>query len=186
MIKIGITGSISSGKTTTSKIISKSKGPLFSADRVVKNLYLKKNFKSKVAKLLKISTNTHFKKRVKKKILENENNIKVLEKIIHPFVRKEMFSFIKRNRNKNFLFFEIPLLIESNLSKNFDSIVFVKANKKIRLRRYIKSGGKKKIFELLDKLQMKDILKMRFCDYVIVNNKSINVLKNKISNIIKV
>ena len=43
MIKIGITGSISSGKTTASKIISKSKGPLFSADRVVRNLYLKKN-----------------------------------------------------------------------------------------------------------------------------------------------
>ena len=96
-----------------------------------------------------------------------------------------MFSFIKRNRSKNFLFFEIPLLIESNLSKNFDLIVFVRANKKIRLRRYIKSGGKKKIFEFLDKLQMKDTLKMRFCDYVIVNNKSINVLKNKISNIIK-
>ena len=96
-----------------------------------------------------------------------------------------MFSFIKRNRNKNFLFFEIPLLIESNLSKNFDLIVFVRANKKIRLRRYIKSGGKKKIFEFLDKLQMKDTLKMRFCDYVIVNNKSINVLKNKISNIVK-
>lgn len=96
-----------------------------------------------------------------------------------------MFSFIRRNRNKNFLFFEIPLLIESNLSKNFDLIVFVRANKKIRLRRYIKSGGKKKIFEFLDKLQMKDTLKMRFCDYVIVNNKSINVLKNKISNIVK-
>ena len=96
-----------------------------------------------------------------------------------------MFSFIKRNRNKNFLFFEIPLLIESNLSKNFDLIVFVRANKEIRLRRYIKSGGKKKIFEFLDKLQMKDTLKMRFCDYVIVNNKSINVLKNKISNIVK-
>ena len=32
---------------------------------------------------------------------------------------------------------------------------------------------------------MKDTLKMRFCDYVIVNNKSINVLKNKISNIVK-
>lgn len=72
MIKIGITGSISSGKTTTSKIISKSKGPLFSADRVVKNLYLKKNFKSKVAKLLNISTNTHFKKRVKKKNLRKQ------------------------------------------------------------------------------------------------------------------
>ena len=41
MIKIGITGSIASGKTTASKIISRRKGPLFSADQVVKQLYKK-------------------------------------------------------------------------------------------------------------------------------------------------
>ena len=46
MIKIGITGSIASGKTTASKIISNKKGPLFSADKVVKELYKKKNLKN--------------------------------------------------------------------------------------------------------------------------------------------
>ena len=39
MIKIGLTGSIASGKTTASKIISRKRGPLFSADDVVKKLY---------------------------------------------------------------------------------------------------------------------------------------------------
>ena len=39
MIKIGITGSLASGKTTASKIISNKKGPLFSADEIVKKLY---------------------------------------------------------------------------------------------------------------------------------------------------
>ena len=38
MIKIGITGSLASGKTTASKILSHKRGPLFSADNVVKNL----------------------------------------------------------------------------------------------------------------------------------------------------
>ena len=37
MIKVGITGSLASGKTTASKILSKNRGPLFSADVVVKN-----------------------------------------------------------------------------------------------------------------------------------------------------
>ena len=50
MIKIGITGSVASGKTTASKIISSRRGPLFSADRVVKKLYTQNNFK----KLIKI------------------------------------------------------------------------------------------------------------------------------------
>ena len=35
MIKIGITGSIASGKTTASKILSEKRGPLFSADKVI-------------------------------------------------------------------------------------------------------------------------------------------------------
>ena len=33
MIKIGITGSLSSGKSTASKILSHKRGPLFSADK---------------------------------------------------------------------------------------------------------------------------------------------------------
>ena len=44
MKKIGITGSIASGKTTASKILSKGKGPLFSADDEVKRLYKRKKF----------------------------------------------------------------------------------------------------------------------------------------------
>ena len=41
MIKIGITGSIASGKTTASQILSYKRGPLFSADAVVNRLYKK-------------------------------------------------------------------------------------------------------------------------------------------------
>ena len=52
MIKIGLTGSIASGKTTASKIISRKKGPLFSADEVVKKLYIKDSFKKLVSKKL--------------------------------------------------------------------------------------------------------------------------------------
>ena len=49
MKKIGITGSIASGKTTASKILSFKKGPLFSADTVVKDLYKKETFKKYLA-----------------------------------------------------------------------------------------------------------------------------------------
>ena len=42
MKKIGITGSLASGKTTASRILAKKNGPLFSADDVVKKLYDKK------------------------------------------------------------------------------------------------------------------------------------------------
>ena len=39
MIKIGITGSLASGKTTASQILSYRRGPLFSADKAVKQIY---------------------------------------------------------------------------------------------------------------------------------------------------
>ena len=41
MIKIGITGSLASGKSTVAKLISRNKYPIFSADRAVKNIYKK-------------------------------------------------------------------------------------------------------------------------------------------------
>ena len=51
MIKVGITGSLASGKSTASKILSAVKGPFFSADAVVKKLYTKNKFKKRVEKL---------------------------------------------------------------------------------------------------------------------------------------
>ena len=50
MIKIGITGSLASGKTTASKILSNKYGPLFNADRVVKKIYKNRKFKKLLSK----------------------------------------------------------------------------------------------------------------------------------------
>ena len=53
MIKVGITGSISSGKSTVCKIISKNRGPIYSADKIVaklyKNRYVRKTISKKLA-----------------------------------------------------------------------------------------------------------------------------------------
>ena len=94
MKKIGITGSLASGKTSASKILSFRKGPLFSADKVVKDLYQKKTIKKIIAEKFKIKKLTSIKNILKEKILDNRSNIKKLEKILHPLVRKEMFKFI--------------------------------------------------------------------------------------------
>ena len=46
-------------------------------------------------------------------------------------------------------------------------------------------GGSEKWFNFLDKKHIKDSKKVKFCDHVVVNNKSLNVLKKKLLNIIK-
>ena len=96
MIKIGITGSLASGKTTASKILSFRRGPLFSADKAVKELYKNKHFKSLVGRRFRIKNNSQFKKSLKKIILKNKDNIKKLERIIHPLVEDQRVRFIKQ------------------------------------------------------------------------------------------
>ena len=95
MIKIGITGSLASGKTTASKLLSSRRGPLFSADLAVKELYQNKDFKSLIRKQFKIKSNNQIKKSLKKLIIKKRKH-GVLEKIIHPLVRKnEKFYLTK-------------------------------------------------------------------------------------------
>ena len=93
-----------------------------------------------------------------------------------------MREFNRKNKKKKIIFFEIPLLIESKLTKFFDFIILVVAPKKKRLERYLKSGGKKKCFTFLIKINYLP-KKIKHCDYLIVNNKSKNILK-KVHDII--
>ena len=94
MIKIGITGSIASGKSTASKFISYKRGPLFSADKIVKELYAKKWFKRLIIKKFKLKNDFKFKKQLKYLILKNKKTLSKLEKIIHPNVRRKMLLFL--------------------------------------------------------------------------------------------
>ena len=185
MKKIGITGSLASGKTTASKILSKGRGPLFSADIFVKKLYSQLNFKKTISKKFKIKNYNNIKISLRKKILTDKQYIKKLEKIIHPLVRKEMKRFIKRNKNKKFIFLEIPLLIESKLINYFDIILFIKAKKNIRLKRFYSKGGDKKLFKLLNDKQLSDKKKIKHCDYLVVNETNKRILKKKLLDIFK-
>ena len=97
-----------------------------------------------------------------------------------------MFYFLKKNRNKKLVFLEIPLLIESKLTKYFDIIIFIKSKKKIRLKRYVyKNKRKSKLFELLNKKQIKDKNKIKYCDHVVINNNSLSNLKKKLFKVLK-
>ena len=185
MIKIGITGSLASGKTTASKILSHRNGPLFSADKVVKELYKNKHINELIRKKLRINKNDNVKKSVKKLILEDFRNIGKIENIIHPLVRKRMKSFTSLHKNKKFLFYEIPLLIESKLMRFFDLIIFIKSKKKIRLKRFKSKKGDENLFNILNDKQMNDKKKLKFCDHVVVNENNLNILKKRLSAIMR-
>jgi len=183
MIKIGITGSLASGKTTVAKMISSGKYPLYNADRDVKKIYQTNIFQAKVFKKFKLKNKKNIKNKIKKIISSDKKSLKVLEKIIHPLVREQIRKFTKKNNGKKFIIFEIPLLVESKQMKNYDRIIFVNSRRDLRLKRYLKRGNNKNFFNLLNKRQLSPAKKIKFCDYVINNNGSIKLLKKNIKNI---
>ena len=67
----------------------------------------------------------------------------------------------------------------------FNLIIFIKAKKQLRLKRFMLKRGDKKLFNLLNNKQMKDSNKIRFCDHVVVNEKNLSFLKRTLSSIIK-
>ena len=190
MIKIGIVGDIGSGKSFVAKQFGY---PVFDADKEVLKIYKKnKNFFFKLKKKLpKFITSFPIKKKeLKNAVLKNKKNIKKIEKIVHPKVQKNMKKFIKSNKSKKILVFDIPLLMENKIYKKSYILVYVDAkkkdiNKKIRKRK----NYDKKIIKNLRKSQLPLEIKKKKSNFIIKNdfkrsnlNKRVKILKNKILN----
>ena len=191
MIKIGIVGDIGAGKS----FIARQFGyPVFDADKQVSKIYKENNncFKKLKKKLPNFIKSFPIKKKeLKKAVLNNKNNLKKIESIVHPEVKKYMKKFIKVNKNKKILVFDIPLLIENKIyNKNKMVLVFVDAkkkdiNKKLRKRK----NYDEKIIKKLRKFQLPLEIKKKKSNYLIKNDfkslnlrKRVKILKNKILN----
>ena len=96
-----------------------------------------------------------------------------------------MKKFTLKNKKKKFLFFEIPLLIENKLMKNFDTIFFIRSKKSTRIKRFKSKGGNLRLFNLLNNKQLSDAKKARYCNHIVVNEKNLNFLKKTLSGIFK-
>ena len=187
MIKIGIIGDIGSGKTFVSKQFGY---PVFNADKDVSKIY-KKNKKCFIQLKKKLPNYINSfpikKKELTNAIFASKKNLKKIENIVHPKVRKNMKKFIDKNKESKILIFDIPLLLESKKYKEY-VLVFVQANKKDiykNLKKRINFNNK--IFKNLKKSQLPVEIKKKKSNYIIKNNfnrfsvkKSVKVLKKKI------
>ena len=75
MIKIGITGSVASGKSTVAKILASRKYPIFDADKEVKKIYQKRLFKKKIYEKLNVTN----KNEMKKMVIKQPKKLTILE-----------------------------------------------------------------------------------------------------------
>ena len=190
MIKIGITGSIGSGKSTVSKIFSDFGIPVFNADEAVRSIYKEDaNVKNKLFKMLpeSINQNRNLQLSIKNEILKNKSFIKKVENIIHPIIRRKIKNFLRKNKKiKNpIVALDIPLIIESNLKKKFNKIILIYCGKKIRKKRYLKKNKENKnFFNFMDKKQLSFSKKKKYADFIINNSDDLNMTTKRTKKII--
>ena len=186
MIKIAIIGDIGSGKS----FIAKQFGfPVFSADKEVNKIYKnnKNCFKSLKSQLPKYISSFPIKKNeLGKAILDSQNNLQKIIKIVHPLISDSMNRFLNKNKNKKFLVLDIPLFLENKLNKKKNILVFVSAKKKeIQKRLRKRPNYNPKIFNKLRKLQLPLEFKKKKSNFIIKNNFKKNNVKNNVKNVLR-
>ncbi len=185
MKRIAVLGDIGSGKT----FVAKSFGyPVFNADYEVGKLY-KKNKKIffKLNKKLPNFFKSYpvDKNQVQKAILDNNQNLKKIIKIVHFEIRKKMQIFLQKNKNKKIVILDIPLFLENKINSKNDILVFVQSKKKdISLRLKGRKNFNPKLIKLFKKIQLPLDYKKKRSHFVIKNNFRKNSVKISIENIL--
>ena len=188
MKRVGILGDIGSGKSYVAKCFGY---PVFNADKEVAKIYDKeKKIFFKLKKILpKYIISFPIKKsEITNAILGNKNNLERIIKIIHIEVRKKMFLFLKKNKNKKIVILDIPLLLENKINKKNDVLIFVDANKINIMKRLKKRKNfNLKLLNKFRKAQLSLDYKKHLSQFVVKNNftknsvkKDINFILNKI------
>tara|TARA_A100001011_G_scaffold376193_1_gene438539 strand:+ start:2196 stop:2783 length:588 start_codon:yes stop_codon:yes gene_type:complete len=185
LIKIGVLGDIGSGKS----FIAKQFGcPVFDADKEVNRIY--KNDKSCYKKLKRILPKFIKSKIIKKNelgtaIKANKKNLKKISNVVHPIVRKKMYEFFKKNKNKKMVLLDIPLLVENKLYDKKFHLVYIQSNRtEINKRLKKRPFYNKKIIKNLRKSQKSLAYKKKISNFIIKNDFKLLTVKKRI-NVIK-
>jgi|TARA_B000000532_G_scaffold210472_1_gene179743 dephospho-CoA kinase len=191
MLKISITGGISSGKTTVTEYLNRNKNVfIFNADKESKR-HLKSSisiqkklihiFSDKIIKNKKIDFNL-----LAKEAFSNSTNHKILNGILWPEVYiliNNAFEYAKKNNYKLFIV-DAALIFEANFSSFFDKNILLITNKDKRIKRAIKrSNIPLESIQNRMRLQMSDNKKKKLSDIIIHNNDDIKSLYKKIDKL---
>ena len=194
MKKIAITGKIGTGKSVLLNQFKFLGYKTYSSDQMVKDLYTKD--KCIINEIRKLNSSLVSEEKIKLNELSNKafkepSFLLKLEKIIHPRLHHIRSRIIKtnqinRNRKRNIIVFEVPLLFEKKLQNNFDLVILLKCQKYLQIKRVLKRANmNRKKFESINKKFMSERKKITLSDYVINSGIGKNYTMTKIKEIIK-
>jgi dephospho-CoA kinase len=175
MLKVGLTGGIGSGKTTVAKIFELLNVPVYYADQASKRLY--HTDKHLIAEIKKcfgedVYTNDILNRsKLASIVFNNPSKLDLLNELVHPPTLRDAEEWMKR-QTAPYVIKEAALLFESGSASGLDYVVGVQAPSHYRIKRAMERDGLKRE-EVLGRMnrQIDEDIKLRLCDFVIINNE---------------
>lgn len=176
-----ITGSIGCGKTTLSKIVRRLGYVVYDIDGWVRRLYYQKDFIKVIAAYFpEVMEGEKVNKRKLRNLVFGDNaRLKVLESLIHPFLKQTLMNVCRRNARRADLFFmDVALLFEMGWDKYCDYIVVADVDYETQKMRVMRRDNISAAdFDKINRIQMDNAAKKVLADVIINTDKPINLLK---------
>lgn len=185
---IAITGGMGCGQTTVAKILEKFGAFVVNADEMAKkamdeNEQLKKELKNTFGASVFHRNGQINRKKLASYVFQDESKLQMLNKLVHPYMVKNIVEEIEKARESRkypVIAVDAALIYEINIENMFDYIIVVASYMKLRLQRIMNRDGhtRKHILDRISKqIPIED--KMKWADYIIENNGTIEELEEK-------
>ena len=194
MPAIGITGGISTGKSTFCQCVREilPEARFFDADTAAHQLVdldpqVKKELLAEFGVEVFSGKGDLNRRRLRAIILQDAAKKSALEKILHPRIRRQWSVEAERHRNSpDFFFADIPLLYETGGETLCDRVVVVACSPGIQLGSLLaRSGMERGAAEEMIKSQMPLEEKIKKADHVVWNNGDRSVLKDQAEKLVE-
>ncbi|MYL62810.1 dephospho-CoA kinase [Bacillus hwajinpoensis] len=190
---IGLTGGIASGKSTVAEMIRRYEIPIIDADVMARKVVepgepaLQEIFRL-FGDDMKAEDGGLDRKKLGSVIFKDEEKRKVLNRVLHPAIRKGMLdqAAALKEQGSPHIVFDIPLLFESQLTHMVDQTLLVYVDAKTQLSRLVERDGSTEE-EAIDRIQSQMPIeeKKELADNVIDNTGTREETEEQLNNILK-
>lgn len=187
MFKLGLTGSIGMGKSTTAAMFSQLGCAVWDADAAVHRLYSESGAAVEPMQAQfpnVIEDNSVSRALLRELIAKDPTALKKIEQIVHPLLGQDRADFMS-NAQSDILVFDIPLLFETGGDARMDAVVCVWTTPQSQEQRVMERGTMNKDqFEVIRAKQMPADEKRDRADYVIITD-TIDHAKEQVKTVLK-
>ena len=189
MLKLGLTGSIATGKSTVLKLLAEHDIPTFSSDEAVHELYAGEAVGPVDALFPGVGANGSIDRaELSRRLLAAPGRLSELEAVVHPLVRARIAKFLAESEasGADIAVVDIPLLYEGGHDWGLDAVVVTVVDAAEQRRRAMARPGMtdEKLDAILAR-QMPQAEKIARADYVIDTGKSMKDTMDDVVQLVK-